>query len=95
MHGDLFHALVEDPYAAAISADPDLAPDVFGWRFVIGFFYFDITVPMHTPPSFLEAGKKRLWQGLQMGMFLFKTGSYLFARSTVDPLVSDAVFPML
>jgi hypothetical protein len=50
---------------------------------------------MHTAPSFLEARKKRLWQGLQMGSFLFKTGSDLFARRTMDPFVSDTAFPTL
>jgi hypothetical protein len=35
---------------------------------------------MNVAPGFLEAGKKRVGQRLQMGSFLFKTGSDLFAR---------------
>ena len=95
MHGHLFPALVKDPHTAAIPAHPDLAPDKFRWGFVKGFLYFDVTVPMHTPSCFLEAGKKRLRQRLQMRAFFFKTGSDLFAGRTMDPLVSDAAFPTL
>src|ERR1700751_2448038 len=95
VHGHLFHALVEDPYAAAVPAHPDLAPNKFLWRFVKGFFYFDVTIPMHTAPGFLEARKKGLGQRLQMRSFLFKTGSDLFAGRAMDPLVSDAAFPTL
>jgi hypothetical protein len=58
MHRKLFHPLVADSHAAAIPPDPDLAANQFRWRFVKGFFYFDVTVPMHTAPSFLKAGKK-------------------------------------
>ncbi len=58
VHSDLLHALVEDPHAAAIPPYPDFAANEFGWRFVKGFFYFYITVPMHAAPGFLEARKK-------------------------------------
>ena len=95
MHPDLFHALVEDPYAAAVPPYPDLAPNKFGWRFVKGFFYFHVTVPMHAAPCFLEARKKRDRQRLQVRAFLCKTGGHLLARRAVDALVGDAAFPIL
>ena len=60
VHRNLFHALVEDPYATAIPAHPDFATNEFWGRFVKGSSYFHITVPMNTAPSFLKAGKKRL-----------------------------------
>ncbi len=94
MHPNLFHALVEDPHAAAIPADPDLAADQFRWRFVKGFFDFHVTVPMDAAPCFLEAGKKRFRQWLQVRAFFFKTGGDLFARRAMDALVGDAAFPM-
>ena len=95
MHGHLFQPLVENAHTAAIPAHPDLASDKFRWCFVKGFFYFDLTVPMHTAPSFLEASKKRLWQSLQMLTFLFKTGRDLFTCRTMDPFVGDTAFPTL
>ncbi len=59
MHPNLFHALVEDPHATAIPANPDFAADQFGGRFVKGFLDFHVAVPMHAALAFLEAGKKR------------------------------------
>src|ERR1700758_3360381 len=58
VHSDLLHALVEDPYAAAIPPYPDFAADKFGWRLVKGFFYFHVAVPMHAAAGFLKARKK-------------------------------------
>src|ERR1700756_1833815 len=59
VYPDLLHALVEDPHATAIPADPDFVADQFGRRLVKGFFYFHVAVPMYAAPGFLEAGKKR------------------------------------
>src|SRR6201987_6251770 len=66
-----------------------------GGVFVKGFFYFDVTIPMHTAPRFLEARKKSRWQRLQMCSLLFKTGSDLLARRTVDALVCNAALQTL
>jgi len=59
VHPNLFHALVKDPHATAIPADPDFTADQFGWRFLKGLFDFHVAVPMDAAASFLEAGKKR------------------------------------
>jgi hypothetical protein len=50
---------------------------------------------MNVAPGFLEAGKKRVGQRLQMGAFLFKTGGDLLARGPMDPFVSHLGFPLL
>jgi hypothetical protein len=54
-----FHALVEDPHATAIPANPDFTADQFVGRFVKGFLNFHAAVPMHAALAFLKAGKKR------------------------------------
>src|ERR1700756_2342848 len=92
---DLFHLLVEDAYTPAVPSHPDLVADKFGRNFVISARHFDVTVAMDVAPGFLEARKERVGQRLQVGAFLFKTGSDLLARRTVDPLVSDISFPTL
>src|SRR4029077_12660215 len=94
VHPNLFHALVKDPYATAIPSHPDFAANQFGGRFVKSSFYFHVTVPMHTAPSFLEAGKKRLREWLEGRPLLFKTGSHLLARRAMDALVGDTAFPI-
>src|SRR5271166_5317885 len=94
VHPNLFHALVEDLHATAIPADPDFAADQFGRRFVKGFFDFHVAVPMYATASFLEAGKKRCREWLQVRAFFFKTGGHLLARRAVDALVGDTAFPM-
>src|SRR5260370_22229229 len=72
---DLFHPLVEDSYTPTVPSDPDLVADKFGRNFVISARHFDITVAMDVAPGFLEARKERVGQRLQVGAFLFKTGS--------------------
>src|SRR5260370_9515655 len=56
---DLFHPLVEDPYAATIPAHPDLLTNQFGGYFVKGTCDFDVTVTMDIAPGFLVTRKKR------------------------------------
>ena len=94
VHPNLFHAFIEDPHAAAIPADPDFAADQFRWRFVKGSFDFHVAVAMNAAPAFLEAGKKRSRERLQVRAFLFKAGSHLFARRAMDARVGDAAFPV-
>ena len=72
---------------------PDLVADEFGRNFVISACHFDVTVAMDTALGFLEAGKERLGQCLQIGAFLFKTSCDLFARCAMDALVSHLAFP--
>ena len=50
---------------------------------------------MDVAPGFLEAGKKRVGQRLQMGAFLLKRGCNLLARCPMDPFVSNLTFPSL
>jgi len=90
---NLFHLLVEDAHRATVPSDPDLVADEFGWNFVISACHFDVTVAMNTALGFLEAGKERLGQCLQIGAFLFKTSCDLFARCAMDALVSHLAFP--
>jgi hypothetical protein len=52
---------------ATVPSDPDLVADEFGWNFVISACHFDVTVAMDTALGFLEAGKERLGQCLQIG----------------------------
>src|SRR5208337_4457562 len=70
----LLHPLIEDAHATTVPAHPDLAADQFSGDFIKSAGYFDITVAMNVAPGFLEAGKRRVGQRLQMGAFLFKTG---------------------
>ena len=91
----LFHPLIEDAHAATVPAHPDLATDQFRGNFIKGAGHFDVTVAMNVAPGFLEAGKKRVGQRLQMGAFLFKTGGDLLARGPMDPFVSHLGFPLL
>ena len=90
----LFHPLIEDSYAAAVPAHPDLAADQFRGNFIKGAGHFDVTVAMNVAPGFLEAGKKRVGQRLQMGTFLFKTGGDLLARGPMDPFDQPPGFPI-
>ena len=90
---NLFHLLVEDSHTPAIPSDPDLVADEFGRNLVISACHFDVTVAMNTALGFLEAGKERLGQCLQIGAFLFKTSCDLFARCAMDALVSHLTFP--
>jgi hypothetical protein len=91
----LFHPVIEDSYAAAVPADPDLAADQFSGNFIKGAGHFDVTVAMNVAPSFLEAGKKRVGERLQMGAFFFKTGGDLLTRGSMDTFVSHLAFPLL
>ena len=94
VHPDLFHAFIEDPHATAVPAYPDFAADQFRWRFVKGSFDFHVAVAMNAAPAFLEAGKKRSRQRLQVWAFLFKAGRHLFARRAMDARVGNAAFPV-
>ena len=76
-------------------AHPDFAANEFWGRFVKGSFYFHVTIPMYTAPSFLEPGKERLRQWLEVRPLLFKTGSYLLACRAVDALVGNTAFPII
>src|SRR5215469_2814353 len=90
---NLFHLLVEDSDRATVPSDPDLVADEFGWNFVISPCHFHITVTMDTALGFLEAGKERLGQCLQIGPFLLKTSCDLFARCAMDALIGHLTFP--
>src|SRR5260370_40252034 len=90
---DLFHPLVEDSYTPTVPSDPDLVADKFGRNFVISARHFDITVAMGVAPGFLEASKERVAERLQVGAFLFRTGTDWLARRTLDPLVVDISLP--
>ena len=61
---------------------------------VKGSFDFHVAVAMNAAPAFLETGKKRSRERLQVGAFLAKTGSHLFARRAMDAPVGDAAFPV-
>ena len=63
---NLFHPLIEDSYAATVPAHPDLVADKFSGNFIKGACDFDVTVAMNVAPGFLEAGKKRIGQRLQI-----------------------------
>jgi hypothetical protein len=55
---DLFHSLVEDPYATTVPAYPDLLANQFGRRFIKSLCYFHVTVAVDIAPGFLIAGEK-------------------------------------
>src|SRR4029077_12998425 len=92
---DLLHTLVENAHAATVPAYPDLVTDQFGGNFIEGASHFDVTVTMDVAPRFLEAGKKRVGQRLEMRMLLFKTGCDLLACCSVDAFVCNLAFPLL
>src|SRR6478609_2279854 len=92
---NLVHSLIEDSDAATVPAYPDLVADKFGRNFIKGACHFNVTVAMDVASGFLEAGKERGGQRLQMGTFLFKAGDDLLARCPMDAFVSHLAFPLL
>jgi hypothetical protein len=73
----------------------DFAADQFRRCYVKGSFDFHVAVAMNAAPAFLERGKKRSREWLQVRAFLFKAGRHLFARRAMDARVGDAAFPVL
>jgi hypothetical protein len=57
-------------------------------------FRLPVAVAMNAAPAFLERGKKRSREWLQVRAFLFKAGRHLFARRAMDARVGDAAFPV-
>jgi hypothetical protein len=56
---DLFHLLIENSNRSTVLSDPELMADGFGPNFAISACHFDVAIPVHTAPGFLEARKER------------------------------------
>lgn len=55
--GDLFHFAIEDANEFTVVANPDLESGILRRYGIIGFFYFDMSVPMNRSLAFMKEGE--------------------------------------
>lgn len=65
----MLQALVEEAHHASVAAHPHFARDVFDGHFVVGFFKFDVSVPVSPAFGFHEAGGEIAGKVLEGGLF--------------------------